>query len=328
MKKMVSVAPMMDCTDRHDRYFLRLISKNVKLYTEMIVSNAIIKGDKDFLLKFNLLEKPLVLQIGGSNPKELAQATKIAEGYGYDEINLNLGCPSKKVQKNKFGACLMKEPNLVGECINEMKNACSLPITVKTRIGFDDYEDYEYLKKFLTIIKNAGSETFIIHARRAILTKLTPKQNLNIPPLNYSFVYDLKKDFKNDTVILNGGIDSIDKIKTHLKKVDGVMIGRAAYHSPYFLADIEKEIFKNGNVLSRSEIMELMIPYIKEETKNGTRLNQIMRHTIGLFHGQKGSSYWKRYLSENMCIREADLQKVNHIMDHIKNNNIITSLER
>ena len=328
MKKMVSVAPMMDCTHRHDRYFLRLISKNVKLYTEMIVSNAIIKGDKDFLLKFNLLEKPLVLQIGGSNPKELAQATKIAEGYGYDEINLNLGCPSKKVQKNKFGACLMKEPNLVGECINEMKNACSLPITVKTRIGFDDYEDYEYLKKFLTIIKNAGSETFIIHARRAILTKLTPKQNLNIPPLNYSFVYDLKKDFKNDTVILNGGIDSINKIKTHLKKVDRVMIGRAAYHSPYFLADIEKEIFKNGNVLSRSEIMELMIPYIKEETKNGTRLNQIMRHTIGLFHGQKGSSYWKRYLSENMCIREADLQKVNHIMDHIKNNNIITSLGR
>ena len=328
MKKMVSVAPMMDCTDRHDRYFLRLISKNVKLYTEMIVSNAIIKGDKDFLLKFNLLEKPLVLQIGGSNPKELAQATKIAEGYGYDEINLNLGCPSKKVQKNKFGACLMKEPNLVGECINEMKNACSLPITVKTRIGFDDYEDYEYLKKFITIIKNAGSETFIIHARRAILTKLTPKQNLNIPPLNYSFVYDLKKDFKNDTIILNGGIDSIDKIKTHLKKVDGVMIGRAAYHSPYFLADIEKEIFKNANVLSRSEIMELMIPYIKEETKNGTRLNQIMRHTIGLFHGQKGSSYWKRYLSENMCIREADLQKVNHIMDHIKNNNIITSLGR
>ena len=326
MKKMVSVAPMMDCTDRHDRYFLRLISKNIKLYTEMIVSNAIIKGDKDFLLKFNLLEKPLVLQIGGSNPKELAQATKIAEGYGYDEINLNLGCPSKKVQKNKFGACLMKEPNLVGECINEMKNACSLPITVKTRIGFDDYEDYEYLKKFITIIKNAGSETFIIHARRAILTKLTPKQNLNIPPLNYSFVYALKKDFKNDTVILNGGIDSIDKIKTHLKKVDGVMIGRAVYHSPYFLADIEKEIFKNGNVLSRSEIMELMIPYIKEETKNGTRLNQIMRHTIGLFHGQKGSSYWKRYLSENMCIREADLQKVNHIMDHIKNNTATSSL--
>ena len=329
MKKMVSVAPMMDCTDRHDRYFLRLISKNVKLYTEMIVSNAIIKGDKDFLLKFNLLEKPLVLQIGGSNPKELAQATKIAEGYGYDEINLNLGCPSKKVQKNKFGACLMKEPNLVGECISEMKNACSLPITVKTRIGFDDYEDYEYLKKFITIIKLAGSETFIIHARRAILNKLTPKQNLNIPPLNYNFVYKIKKDFPNDAIILNGGVDSINKIQAHLKKIDGVMIGRAAYHSPYFLAEVEKEIFNNHNIPSRTEVMERMIPYIKEETGKGIRLNQIMRHTIGLFHGQKGSAHWKRYLSKNMCIREADLRKVHHIMDHIKyNNNKTTSLGR
>ena len=328
MKKTISVAPMMDCTDRHDRYFLRLISKNVKLFTEMIVAKAIIKGDRDFLLKFNLLEKPLVLQIGGSDPKELAEATKIAESYGYDEVNLNLGCPSKKFQKNKFGACLMKEPNLVGDCIAEMKNACNLPISVKTRIGFDDCEDYEYLKKFLTIIRKAGSEIFYIHARRAILSKLSPKQNLNIPPLNYNFVYNIKKDFNDNAVILNGGIDSVDKIKTHLKKVDGVMIGRAAYHSPYFLSYIEKEIFKNENVLSRSEVMELMIPYIKEETKNGTRLNQIMRHTIGLFHGQKGSSYWKRYLSENMCIREADLQKVNHIMDHIKNNNIATSLGR
>jgi len=328
MKKTVSVAPMMDCTDRHDRYFLRLISKNVKLYTEMIVANAIIKGDRDFHLKFNLLEKPLALQIGGSNPKELARATKIAENYGYDEINLNLGCPSKKVQKNKFGACLMKEPNLVGECINEMKNACNLPISVKTRIGFDDYENYEYLKKFISIIKKAGSKTFIIHARRAILDKLTPKQNLSIPPLNYNFVYNIKKDFDDNRIILNGGIDSLDKIKIHLKKVDGVMIGRAAYHSPYFLAEVEKEIFNNDNILTRTEIMEQMIPYIKEEIKKGTRLNQIMRHTIGLFHSQKGSGYWKRYLSENMCIREADLQKVNHIMDHIKKDNIVPSLGR
>ena len=328
MNKSVSVAPMMDCTDKHDRYFLRLISKNTKLYTEMIVANAIIKGNKDFILNFNLSEKPLALQIGGSNPKELSEAVKIVESYGYDEINLNLGCPSKKVQKNKFGACLMKEPNLVGDCISEMNNACSLPITVKTRIGYNNIEDYEYLKKFLEIIKKAGSETFIIHARRAILDKLTPKQNLNIPPLNYNFVYNIKKDFKNNTVILNGGIDSIDKIKTHLEKVDGVMIGRAAYHSPYFLADIEREIFNNNNIPTRAEVMEQMIPYIEQETKKGTRLNQIMRHTIGLFHGQKGSSYWKRYLSKNMCIREADLQKVNHIMDHIKNNNISASLGR
>ena len=327
MKKSVSVAPMMDCTDRHDRFFLRLISKNVKLYTEMIVANAIIKGDRDHLLNFNLIEKPLVLQIGGSFPKELAEAVKIAENYGYDEINLNLGCPSKKVQKNKFGACLMKEPNLVGECINEMSNATELPITVKTRIGYDNLEDYDYLKKFLAIIKKAGAKTFVIHARRAILNKLTPKQNLSIPPLNYDFVYKIKKDFKDDIVILNGGIDSLEKIQKHLKIVDGVMIGRAAYHSPYFLADIEREIFKNSKVLLRNEIMELMMSYIEEEVKKGTRLNQIMRHTIGLFHGQKGSSLWKRYLSEHMCIRDADLQKVNHIMDYI-NNNVSSSLGR
>ena len=328
MYKTVSVAPMMDCTDRHDRYFLRVISKNVKLYTEMIVAKAIIKGDRDFILKFNSVEKPLALQIGGSDPKELAEAVKIAEDYGYDEVNLNLGCPSKKVQKNKFGACLMKEPNLVGECVNEMKNASNLPVTVKTRIGYDDYENYEYLKKFLTIIKNAGAKTFIIHARRAILNKLTPKQNLTIPPLNYNYVYNIKKDFPDDVIILNGGVDSINKIKIHLNKVDGVMIGRAAYHSPYFLAEIEKEIFNNHNILTRAEVMESMIPYINEETKKGTRLNQIMRHTIGLFHGQKGSAQWKRYLSENMCIREADLQKVNHIMDHIKNNSNTISLGR
>ena len=330
MIRKVSVAPMMDCTDRHDRFFLRLISKNVMLYTDMIVSEAIKKGNKKKLLSFNLKEKPLALQIGGSSPKILAEATKIAENYGYDEINLNLGCPSKKVQKNKFGACLMKEPNLVGECVNEMINATTLPVTVKTRIGIDDIEDYGYLKKFITIIKNAGAKTFIIHARRAILNKLTPKQNLNIPPLNYNFVYKIKKDFPNDAIILNGGVDSINKIQAHLKKIDGVMIGRAAYHSPYFLAEVEKEIFNNHNIPSRTEVMERMIPYIKEETGKGIRLNQIMRHTIGLFHGQKGSAHWKRYLSKNMCIREADLQKVNHIMDHIKynNNNKTTSLGR
>jgi len=327
MKKTVSVAPMMDCTDRHDRYFLRLISKNVNLYTEMIVAKAIIKGNRDRLLRFNPKEKPLALQIGGSNPKELAEAVKIAENYGFDEINFNLGCPSKKVQKNKFGACLMKEPNLVGDCITEMKNSTYLPITIKTRIGYDDKEDYQYLKNFLEIINKSGAKTFIIHARRALLNK-TPKQNLNIPPLNYNFVYNLKNDFKENEVILNGGIDTIEKIKINLKKVDGVMIGRAVYHSPYFLADIEKEIFKNYEVPSREEVIEKMIPYITDETKKGTKLNHIMRHTIGLFHGQKGSSSWKRYLNKNMCIREADLQKVNHIMDHIKNNNVNSSLER
>ena len=328
MIRKVSVAPMMDCTDRHDRYFLRLISKNVMLYTDMIVSEAIKRGDKKKLLSFNLKEKPLALQIGGSSPKILAEAAKIGEDFGYDEINLNLGCPSKKVQKNKFGACLMKEPNLVGECINEMSNSCTIPISAKTRIGYNEIEDYDFFKSFIEIIEKAGSNIFIIHARRAILEKLSPKQNLNVPPLNYNFVYNLKKDFRQNDIILNGGVRSTDQIKEHLKHVDGVMIGRAIYHSPYFLADIEKDIFNNNNVPTRTEIMEHMIPYIKEETKRETRLNQIMRHTVGLFHGQKGSSYWKRYLSKNMCIRDADLQKVNHIMDHINNNHIATSLGR
>ena len=326
MIKKVSVAPMMDCTDRHDRFFLRLISKNVMLYTDMIVSEAIKRGDKKKLLSFNLREKPLGLQIGGSSPKILAEAAKIGEDFGYDEINLNLGCPSKKVQKNKFGACLMKEPKLVGECINEMVNACKIPISCKTRIGYNEIEDYDLFKSFIEIIKKSGSNIFIIHARRAILEKLTPKQNLNVPPLNYSFVYELKKDFHQDSIILNGGVKSTDQIIEHLKYVDGVMIGRAVYHSPYFLADVEKDIFNNDDVPTRTEVMEQMIPYIKEETQKQTRLNQIMRHTVGLFHGEKGSSYWKRYLSENMCIREADLQKVNHIMDHIKNNNFTASL--
>jgi tRNA-dihydrouridine synthase A len=328
MKKTISVAPMMDCTDRHERYFLSLISKNIQLYSEMIVSNAIIKGDRDKILSFRKVKNPTILQLGGSNPSELAEACKISEQYGYDEINLNLGCPSKKVQKNKFGACLMKEPDLVAECVNAMVNATKLPISIKTRIGYNDIEDFEFLKNFITTIKKAGSNKFIIHARRAILTKLSPKQNLSIPPLKYDFVYNLKEEFKKDEIIINGGITEISQIKNHLKKVDGVMIGRAIYHSPYFLADIEKKIFQTENILNRNEVMEKLIPYIQEETKKGVQLNHIMRHTVGLFHGQSGSKQWKQYLSKNMCIRNADIQKVDHIMDQIKSSNISASLER
>ena len=324
MNRKVSVAPMMDCTDRHERFFLRLISKNTLLYTEMIVSEAINRGDKKKLLDFNINEKPVALQIGGSSPRLLAEAAKVGEEFGYDEINLNLGCPSRKVEKNKFGACLMKEPNLVAECLSKMKSVTKLPITIKTRIGYDNTEDYENLYNFITTLKNTGVKTFIIHARKAILGKFTPKQNLNIPPLKYDFVYMLKKDFPNEEIIINGGITSTEEIKNHLKKVDGVMIGRSAYHTPYMLADIEKEIFDNEEVPSRQEVIEQLIPYIRDEIKKGTRLNQIMRHTLGLFHGQTGSSYWKRYLSENMCVRDADVKKIDHIMDKIKFNNINT----
>ena len=318
MNRKVSVAPMMDCTDRHERYFLRLISKNVFLYTEMVVSEAIDRGDKNKLLSFNLNEKPVALQLGGSSPKLLANAARIGEEFGYDEINLNLGCPSKKVEKNKFGACLIKEPKLVAECLNEMQSKTKLPVTVKTRIGYNDVEDYESLFNFINLLKSTGVKTFIIHARKAILGKFTPKQNLNIPPLKYEMVYNLKKDFKNLEIIINGGIGSTNEIKEHLNKVDGVMLGRSIYHSPYILADIEKEIFNNNNILSREEIIEKLVPYVKDEIKKGTRMNQIMRHTLGLFHGQTGSSFWKRYLSENMCVRDADVKKIDHIMDKVK----------
>ncbi len=322
MNRKVSVAPMMDCTDRHERYFLRLISKNTLLYTEMIVDEAINRGDKKKLLEFNINEKPVALQLGGSSPKLLAEAAKVGEDFGYDEINLNLGCPSKKVEKNKFGACLMKEPNLVADCLSKMQSATKLPITIKTRIGYDNVEDYENFFNFISILKKTGVKTFIIHARKAMLGKFTPKQNLNIPPLKYDYVYKLKEDFPNEEIIINGGIKSVDEIKPHLKKADGVMIGRAAYHTPYLLAEIEKEIFDNENIPSRQDVIEQLIPYIKDEIKKGTRLNQIMRHTLGLFHGQSGASYWKRYLSENMCVRHADVQKIDHIMDKIKYSNV------
>jgi len=322
MNRKVSVAPMMDCTDKHERYFLRLISKNVLLYSEMIVSEAIDRGDREKLLSFNLEEKPVALQLGGSTPKLLSNAAKIGEDFGYDEINLNLGCPSKKVQKNKFGACLIKEPNLVADCLNEMQTKTKLPVTVKTRIGYDQVDDYEHLYNFIKLLKSTGVKTFIIHARKAMLGKFTPKQNLNIPPLKYEMVYKLKEDFKELDIIINGGITSAEQIKNHIKKVDGVMLGRAVYHSPYLLADIEKEIFNNENIPSRQEVVENLVIYLKNEIKKGTRVNQVMRHTLGLFHGQTGSNFWKRYLSENMCVRDADIQKIDHILDKVKLNHV------
>ena len=320
MNRKVSVAPMMDCTDRHERFFLRLISKNTLLYTEMVVDEAINRGDKKKLLEFNINEKPVALQLGGSSPKLLAEATKVGEDFGYDEINLNLGCPSKKVEKNRFGACLMKEPNLVADCLSKMQSVTKLPVTIKTRIGYDDVEDYENLHSFISTLKATGVKTFIIHAGKAMLGKFTPKQNLNIPPLKYEYVNRLKKDFQNLEIIINGGITSTDQVKEHLDNVDGVMIGRSIYHSPYMLADIENQIFNNNEVLTRQEVVEKLIEYVKEEIKKGTRLNQIMRHTLGLFHGQTGSSFWKRYLSENMCVRDADVKKIDHIMDKVKFN--------
>ena len=314
------MAPMMDCTDRHDRYFLRLISKNIFLYSEMIATGAILNGDKKKILEFNEFEKPVALQLGGSNLNELSKCCKIGEDFGYDEINLNLGCPSKKVQKNKFGACLIKEPDLVADCLSKMINSTSLPVTAKTRIGFDDVENFEYLNNFVNKIKSTGCKTIILHARKAILKGLTPKQNLNIPKLNYEMVYQIKKENPELEVIINGGVTKIDEIKNHLNKCDGVMIGRAIYQNPYFLTEIEKNIFNNSQILTREAIAKQILEYLEEEVKLGTKVNHVMRHTVGLYHGQPGSKNWKRYLSENMMARDSDFMKAKHIMAIIQNN--------
>ena len=320
MNRKVSVAPMMDCTDRHDRFFLRLMSKNVLLYTEMVATKSAIHGDRKKILSYSPEEKPLALQVGGSNKEELAEVAKIAEDMGYDEININLGCPSKKVQKNKFGACLMKEPGLVAECINSMVNSCKIPVTAKTRIGFDDIEDFGYLNQFIHKMHDAGTNIFILHARKAMLTGLSPKQNLNIPKLNYDMVYKIKKENPELEIIINGGITKIEEINNHLDHCDGVMIGRSIYQNPYSLVEIEKNIFKTKNCPTREQVAEKLLEYLDKEVKLGTKVNHIMRHTVGLYHGQIGSKDWKRYLSDNMMARDSDFQKAKHIMTIVQNN--------
>ena len=311
---------MMDCTDRHDRFFLRLMSKNVMLYSEMVATKSAIHGDRKKILSFSPEEKPLALQVGGSNKEELSEVAKIAEDMGYDEVNINLGCPSKKVQKNKFGACLMKEPELVAECINSMVNSCKIPVTAKTRIGFDDVESFEYLNNFINKMYDAGTKTFILHARKAMLTGLSPKQNLNIPKLNYDIVYEVKKTNPHLEIIINGGISKIEEIKNHLSKCDGVMIGRSIYQNPYSLVDIEKSIFNTEIIPTREQVVEKLLDYVDKEVKLGTKVNHIMRHTVGLYHGQAGSKNWKRYLSDNMMARDSDFQKTKHIMSIVQNN--------
>ena len=297
--KKIYVAPMMQYTDRHDRYFLRLISKNVILFTEMIPSNAIIYGNKKKLLEYNSNEHPIILQVGGSDPKEIAKCAIIAKDqYNYDGININIGCPSKKVENGMFGACLMDKPFLVGKCIKEIKKKSKIPVSVKCRIGLGKKQNYLFLKKFISCVSKNGCNKFFIHARNAVLTNFSPKKNRTIPTLNYKFVYKIKKDFPNLEIIINGGIDNIISVKNHLKFVDGVMIGREIYNNPFFLKKIEKEIFNNTTEITRKKILKKLIPYIENEIKeNQTSVQSITRHTFGLFTGIKGSKYWKRYLN-------------------------------
>lgn len=291
---------MMDCTDRHDRYFLRLISPNALLYTEMVTTGALIHGDYRRFLAFDSAEHPLALQLGGSEPEKLAQCARMGEDFGYDEINLNVGCPSDRVKSGKFGACLMLSPELVADCVAAMSAAVKIPVTVKCRIGVDDQDSYEQLCAFIQKISQAGCQVFIIHARKAWLNGLSPKENREIPPLRYDVVRQIKQDFPQLSIIINGGIKTVAEIEEHLQSVDGVMIGREAYSNPYFLAEIEKKFFSHTNDLpAREKIIEQFIPYIEEQLRNQVKLSSITRHVLGLYMGQKGARLWRRTISEN-----------------------------
>ena len=295
----VSIAPMMDWTDRHCRYFMRLLSPGVGLYTEMITAAAIHHGDAQRLLRFDGSEHPVAIQLGGSDPTLMTAAAVAAASAGYDEININVGCPSDRVQSGQFGACLMQTPALVAECFRAMSAAVDVPITIKTRIGIDDNDSYEYLRQFVDPLVDAGCNTFVVHARIAILAGLSPKQNRSVPPLNYERVYRLKRELPELNVVLNGGVSSADQVQDILLHVDGVMIGRQAYHEPYLLAELEQHFLGQSDLPDRRGIVERMIPYIEKELASGERLNRITRHMLGLFSGQPGARAWRRTISEN-----------------------------
>lgn len=301
-----SVAPMLDWTDRHCRYFYRLLTKEALLYSEMITTGAILHGDKKRHLSFEETG-PVALQLGGSDPDDLALAAKIGEDFGYHEINLNCGCPSSRVQKGRFGACLMQEPDYVAHCYEAMVKAVSIPVTIKTRIGVDHEDSYAFLGKFIATLKDVGCKTFIIHARKAWLQGLSPKENREIPPLNYPRVYALKAQYPELTIVINGGIQTLEEVSNHRNFVDGAMVGRSVYHNPYLLHQVDTAIFKRAErSLSRKEVLERMKPYIEAHLHQGGKLNHIVRHMLGLFYGLPKSRLWRRYLSEEMHKEDAN----------------------
>lgn len=296
----ISVAPMMDWTDRYDRFFLRLISRRVLLYTEMIPAGAIVHGDRARFLSYDLRERPLALQVGGADPGQLAECARAAQDHGYDEVNLNVGCPSDRVQQARFGACLMAEPNLVAECVAAMQDAANVPITVKSRIGIDDRDSYEDLRGFARAVAAAGCGTFIVHARKAWLRGLSPRENRDIPPLKYDYVYRLKQDFPELEIVLNGGLSSLDDAEMHLVRVDGVMLGRAAYQNPYLLAGIDYRFFGDAHAVpSRHQVAAALIPYAAAQRDRGVPINSLTRHILGLFNGLPGARAWRRHLSQS-----------------------------
>ncbi len=300
--KTFAVAPMMDWTDRHCRMFHRVLTRNSLLYTEMVTAAAIRHGDRQRLLGFSPPEQPLALQLGGSDPALLAEAARVGEDWGYGEINLNVGCPSDRVQEGRFGACLMAEPELVAECVAAMRAAVRVPVTVKCRIGIDDQDEDEDLTRFVDRVAAAGCRTFIVHARKAWLQGLSPKENREVPPLNYGRVHRLKQAMPHLAIILNGGLASLDQAEAEGAGLDGVMLGRAAYHDPWLLADVDRRVFAAKNpVTSRVEAVHAFLPYIEAELSRGVWLSRITRHMLGLFHGQRGGRLWRQVLSTEAC---------------------------
>lgn len=315
----ISVAPMMDRTDRHFRYFMRQITKRTLLYTEMVTSAAILNGDRNHLLDFSPLEKPLVLQVGGDNPRDLAECARIAQDWGYNEINLNVGCPSSRVQNGHFGACLMAQPERVAACVEAMIQATDLPVSVKHRIGIDECDRYDDMAHFVEMVAAAGCQIFSVHARKAWLQGLSPKENRDIPPLRYEEIHRLKQEFSHLWIEINGGFTQLSQVQTQLQKVDGVMIGRAAYDNPYLFATVDQDFYgEERPPQSRLQIAEAMMVYVEEwKAKGLLKPHSITRHILQLFAGQPGSRAWKRYLTEQACRSDAGAEIINHALDKV-----------
>jgi tRNA-dihydrouridine synthase A len=312
------VAPMLDWTDRHERYFLRLISKHAVLYTEMVTTGALIHGDKERYLNFNKEEHPVALQLGGSDPKAMATCAKMAEDFGYDEVNINVGCPSDRVQNGAFGACLMAEPELVAENVSAIQNSVDIPVTVKNRIAIDEMDEYQCLPKFIETVSQAGCKTFIVHARKAWLKGLSPKQNRDVPPLNYELVYQMKRDFPELEIIINGGIKTIEQSKQHLEYVDGVMVGRDAYHNPYMMNQVDEYLYGEAEDDKTSfDILNQYMEYMQNQIDKGVYLKHMSRHLLGLFIGQPGAKAWRRHISENAHKEGAGIEVIQQAVGYI-----------
>ncbi|MBT8049178.1 MAG: tRNA dihydrouridine(20/20a) synthase DusA [Gammaproteobacteria bacterium] len=314
----LNVAPMMDWTDRHCRYFHRLLAPSALLYTEMVTTGAILHGDLQRLIGFNPEEHPLALQLGGSEPSDLAESARIAQRYGYDEVNLNVGCPSDRVQRGRFGACLMLEPALVGDCLAAMQDAVEIPVTVKSRLGVDDCYSYNYFSDFVNQLAQSGCSVFIVHARKAWLSGLSPKENRDVPELRYDWVFRLKKERPDLTVVLNGGIGSVAGALESLGRLDGVMLGRAAYHTPWLLRELQQELFGTGGVQQREQAVEAMTRYIRAQTLLGVPVKNISRHVLGLFQGLPGARRWRRYISEHAHLDPANDRLLMQALDHMR----------